>query len=93
MKDVDGLREPVIRSQRAENEQVLVPVIDTGIGLLPQLAEEIFDPFFTTKPHGTGMGLHISRSILESHGGHLWAEAGAECGAAFQFNLPAATQD
>ncbi len=90
MKDVDGTRELVIRSQRAENEQILVSVSDTGPGLPPQLAEQIFDPFFTTKPHGTGMGLRISRSIIESHGGRLWAQAAAGLGATFYFNLPVA---
>jgi predicted ATPase/signal transduction histidine kinase len=90
MKDVDGIREIVIKSQRAENEQILVSVSDTGIGFPPQLAEQIFDPFFTTKPQGTGMGLRISRSIIESHGGRLWAEGAAGCGATFHLNLPAA---
>ncbi len=75
---------------RAENEQVLVSVSDTGVGLPPQLAEQIFDPFFTTKPHGTGMGLRISRSIIESHGGHLWAVGSPGRGATFHWNLPAA---
>ena len=89
MKEVDGIRELVIKSQQAENEQVLVSVSDTGIGLPPQLAEQIFDPFFTTKPHGTGMGLRISRSIIESHGGHLWATGSPDCGATFHLNLPA----
>jgi len=89
MKDVDGLRELVIKSQGAENEQVIVSVIDTGIGLPPQLAQEIFNPFFTTKPHGTGMGLRISRSIIESHGGRLWAVGSPGRGATFQFTLPA----
>jgi signal transduction histidine kinase len=91
MKDVDGIREMVIKSQRAENEQILVSVSDTGIGLPPQLAEKIFDPFFTTKPHGTGMGLRISRSIAESHGGRLWAVGSPGCGATFHLNLPATT--
>jgi PAS domain S-box-containing protein len=90
MKDVDGIREMIIKSQRAENEQILVSFSDTGIGLPPQLAEQIFDPFFTTKPHGTGMGLRISRSIIESHGGRLWAVGSTGRGATFHLNLPAA---
>ena len=90
MKDVDGMREMVIKTQRAEDEQILVSFSDTGIGLPPQLAEQIFDPFFTTKPHGTGMGLRISRSIIESHGGRLWAVGPSGRGATFHFNLPAA---
>jgi PAS domain S-box-containing protein len=90
MKDVDGIREMVIQSQRAENEQILVSVSDTGIGLPPQLVEQIFDPFFTTKSHGTGMGLRISRSIIESHGGRLWAVGSPGRGATFHLNLPAA---
>ena len=90
MKDVDGTREIVIKSQRAENQQILVSVSDTGVGLPPQLAEQIFDPFFTTKPHGTGMGLPISRSIIESHGGRLWAVGSAGRGATFHLTLPAA---
>ena len=73
MKDVDGTREITITSQRAENEQLQVSVSDTGIGLPSQRADQIFNAFFTTKPHGTGMGLRISRSIIESHGGRLWA--------------------
>jgi C4-dicarboxylate-specific signal transduction histidine kinase len=73
MKDVDWTRELDIASQRAEDEQVMVSVRDTGVGLPPQQADQIFNPFFTTKLHGTGMGLSISRSIVESHGGRLWA--------------------
>ena len=88
MKEVDGIREMVIQSQRGENEQILVSVRDTGIGLPPQLAERIFDPFFTTKPHGTGMGLRISRSIIESHGGRLWAVGSPGRGATFHLMLP-----
>jgi len=90
MKDVDGIREMVIKSQRAENEQILVTVSDTGIGFSPQLAERIFDPFFTTKPLGTGMGLRISRSIIESHHGRLWAIGTPGQGATFHLSLPAA---
>ncbi|MGA7109522.1 MAG: ATP-binding protein [Terracidiphilus sp.] len=86
-KDVDGIREMVIESQRAENEQILVSVSDTGVGLPPQHAEQIFEPFFTTKPHGTGMGLRISRSIIELHGGRLWATDNPPRGARFNFTL------
>jgi signal transduction histidine kinase len=89
MKDVDGTRELAIKSQRAENEQLQVSVSDTGIGLPPRQADQIFNPFFTTKPHGTGMGLRISRSIIESHGGRLWAADNSPRGATFQFTLPA----
>ncbi len=88
MKDEDGPRELAIRSQRAENEQLLVSVSDTGIGLPPQRTDQIFNAFFTTKPHGTGMGLRISRSIVESHGGRLWAENNSQRGASFCFSLP-----
>jgi len=89
MKDVDGLREIVIRSREAEDEQILVSISDTGVGLPPHFAEQVFDPFFTTKPHGTGMGLRISRSIIESHGGRLWTDGASERGATFRFSLPA----
>jgi predicted ATPase/signal transduction histidine kinase/GAF domain-containing protein len=93
MKDVDGVREMVIKSQRAEKAQILVSVSDTGMGVPLQLAEQIFDPFFTTKPHGTGMGLRVSRSIVESHGGRLWVAGIAGQGATFQFTLPTTVAD
>jgi len=89
MKDVDGTRELAIKSQRAENDQVLVSVKDTGVGLPPQQSDKVFEAFFTTKLHGTGMGLAISRSILESHGGRLWAANNSPRGASFYFALPA----
>jgi len=89
MKNVDGTRELTIQSKQLENEQILVSVADTGTGLPPQQAEQIFDAFFTTKSHGTGMGLRISRSIIESHGGRLWAADNSPRGATFQFILPA----
>jgi C4-dicarboxylate-specific signal transduction histidine kinase len=88
MKDMDGARELVIKSQRAENGQLLVSVIDTGMGLPQQQADQIFNAFFTLKPQGTGMGLSISRSIVESHGGRLWAADNSPRGASFYFTLP-----
>src|SRR5712691_8820016 len=69
MKEVNGTRELAVKSQRTKKEEVLVSVSDTGVGLPPQQADQMFSAFFTTKPHGTGMGLRISRSIVESHGG------------------------
>jgi len=88
MKDADGTRELTIRSQRTQNEEVVVSVTDSGVGLPPQQKEQIFNAFFTTKPHGTGMGLRISRSIIESHGGRLWAADNSPRGASFCFTLP-----
>ncbi len=88
MKEADGTRELSIKSQPVENEQLLVSVSDTGVGLPPQQADQIFNAFFTTKPHGTGMGLRISRSIIESHGGRLWAADNSPRGASFCFTLP-----
>jgi PAS domain S-box-containing protein len=88
MKDVDGPRELIIRS-RTEDGQVMVSVSDTGVGLPQQQADQIFNAFFTTKAHGTGMGLRISRSIVESHGGRLWADGNSPRGASFHFTLPA----
>jgi PAS domain S-box-containing protein len=87
MKDMDAGGELTIKSQHAENGQLLISVTDTGVGLPPQ-QEEIFNAFFTTKPHGTGMGLSISRSIVESHGGRLWAADSPPRGASFYFTLP-----
>src|SRR5712664_1354898 len=89
MKEVDGTHELAIRSQRVENEHLLVSVSDTGDGLPPQQTDQIFNAFFTTKPLGTGMGLRISRSILESHGGRLWAADNSPRGASFFLTLPA----
>jgi PAS domain S-box-containing protein len=88
MKDVEGTRGLVIKSQPGEKEQILVSVSDTGVGLPPQQADRIFDAFFTTKPDGTGMGLRISRSIVESHGGRLWAAGNSPRGASICLTLP-----
>ena len=88
MRDVDGTRELAIKSRRAENEHLMVSVSDTGVGLPPQLANQIFEAFFTTKVHGTGMGLSISRSIVASHNGRLWAVDNSPRGASFHLILP-----
>jgi signal transduction histidine kinase len=87
MKGVDGTRELGIKSQRAENEQVLVTVSDAGVGLPAERGDQIFKAFFTTKPHGTGMGLRISRSTIESHSGRLWVAGNFPRCASFQFAL------
>jgi C4-dicarboxylate-specific signal transduction histidine kinase len=91
-KEVDGMRELIITSQRTENEQLMVSISDTGMGLPARQADQIFEAFFTTKPHGTGMGLRISRSIVESHGGRLWAVDNSPRGASFCFTLPTKTE-
>jgi PAS domain S-box-containing protein len=88
MKDVDGARELTIKSLRVEKEHMLVSVSDTGVGLPQQKADQIFKTFFTTKTQGIGMGLSISRSIVESHDGRLWATNNSPVGASFHFTLP-----
>jgi signal transduction histidine kinase len=88
MKDTGALGELTIRSQQGERSHVLVSVGDTGVGIQPEQVEKVFNAFFTTKAQGTGMGLPISRSIIESHGGRLWAGPNSGRGAIFQFTLP-----
>src|SRR5258708_11629002 len=90
MRDVEGARELAIKSQRADRGQLTVCVSDTGVGLPPQQADQIFYAFFTTKAQGTGMGLSISHSIVESHHGHLWAADNSPLGARFHAMLPTA---
>jgi len=75
-------------STRREDGDVKVSVSDAGTGIPADKMEEIFNAFFTTKAHGTGMGLSISRTIIESHGGRLWAAANPGSGATFHFTLP-----
>jgi C4-dicarboxylate-specific signal transduction histidine kinase len=77
-----------IRAQPHECGQVLVAVQDAGIGLDPQSMERLFEPFYTTKPEGMGMGLSISRSIIEAHAGRLWASPNVGPGITVQFTLP-----
>ena len=83
----------VIRSKQHTRSELIISVEDSGVGLSPQVADKIFDPFFTTKSEGIGMGLSISRSIIEAHHGRLWASARPSGGAVFQFTLPLSGQD
>jgi PAS domain S-box-containing protein len=87
MKDTGG--ELTIKTELGQDGQLLISVSDTGVGLPVDKTDQIFNAFFTTKPQGSGMGLAISRSIIESHGGRLWANANNGRGATFQFTLPA----
>jgi signal transduction histidine kinase len=88
MKETSGGSELAIKSEAGDG-QLLISVSDTGVGLPPEEADQIFKAFFTTKDNGTGMGLPISRSIIESHGGRLWATGAPGSGTTFQFTLPA----
>ena len=87
MKDTGG--ELTIKSEPTEHEQLLISIADTGVGLPTEQRDQIFNAFFTTKAQGTGMGLSISRTIIESHGGRLWASGNAGKGTTFSFTLPA----
>ena len=84
----DKSRQLLIKTQRDDSQKVLISVTDSGIGLDPKRAEHLFEAFFTTKTEGMGMGLSISRSIIEAHGGRLWATPNAGPGATFQFTVP-----
>jgi PAS domain S-box-containing protein len=85
---MDRPRELVIRSRQDEAQQVLLSVTDCGVGISVENADRLFNPFFTTKSTGMGMGLSICRSIVETHGGRLWATANVPHGATLQFTLP-----
>ena len=84
-------RELLITSRKNQSGELVVAVRDSGRGLNPKDAERIFDPFFTTKPEGMGLGLSISRTIIEAHGGTLWATQNRDAGATMQFTLPQAS--
>ena len=88
MKDMISPGRLTIKSQLGEDHQILVSVSDTGVGLRPEQEEQIFNAFFTSKSGGTGMGLPISRSIIEGHGGRLWTAFDSRPGATFRFTLP-----
>ncbi len=87
-KSQNGTRELLVRSDQDDADNVRVAVSDSGEGLDAANLERVFDAFFTTKPDGMGMGLAISRTIIESHGGRLWATSNSPHGAVFQFTLP-----
>jgi signal transduction histidine kinase len=82
-----GARELLISTEQ-DHRGVLVVVRDSGLGIDPSHLKRVFDAFYATKPNGTGMGLSICRSIIDAHGGRLWAEANETRGATFQFTLP-----
>jgi len=84
----DRTRELLIRSCQGEDGQVLIEVRDDGVGIDPKNMHQLFNAFFTTKPNGMGMGLSICRSIIEAHGGRIWASSNAGPGATFSFTLP-----
>src|SRR5271155_1849837 len=90
MQDTKTEGQLTIKSLMAKGGQLLISVSDTGVGLPPEQADQIFNAFFSTKAQGTGMGLSISRSIVESHGGRMWATPNSGRGATLNFTLPTA---
>jgi signal transduction histidine kinase len=91
MKGMSTPGKLTITSRQDDNGQLVISIADTGAGLKPGQAEQIFKPFFTSKSQGTGMGLPISRSIIESHDGRLWVTPNPGPGTTFQFTLPVET--
>ena len=87
------VRDLTVSSSPVEDEMVEVRVADTGPGLAPEVQARLFEPFVTTKPHGMGVGLSICRTIIEAHGGRMWAENQPDGGAVFCFTLPAVTKE
>ena len=86
----EGSRDLVVASEKHGEDQVMVAIQDSGVGIRPDIVDRLFRPFFTTKPQGMGMGLSISRSIIEAHGGRLWAVPNDGPGSTFKFAVPAA---
>lgn len=91
MSDTGGVL--TVRSQLRQDREIEISVNDTGPGLPVGKADQIFDAFFTTKPQGSGMGLAISKTIVESHGGQIWANGNGGSGATFHFTLPVASPE
>jgi two-component system sensor kinase FixL len=91
--DGAGRRELTISTVASDNEEVLVKVADTGAGIAADVADQLFQPFVTTKQHGMGVGLSISRTIVEGHGGRIWVEENPGGGAVFCFTLRTATSE
>ena len=92
MQETDR-RELTISTEQVDRETVEVRVTDTGPGIAPSIAAQLFQPFVTTKPQGMGVGLSISRTIIESHGGRLWADANPEGGTVFRLTLKTASRE
>ena len=85
---LDGARRLIVRTNSIDGSNVLVEVQDSGTGIAPEKLESIFDPFITSKPEGLGMGLSICRTIVERHGGKIWAANNPDRGATFSITLP-----
>jgi signal transduction histidine kinase len=88
MRAQETQRDLAIKSRLNDQDQVQIQVTDCGSGLSPEIAEKIFDPFFTTKPEGIGMGLAISRTIIEAHDGRIWMNSEPPGGTSFNFTIP-----
>jgi two-component system sensor kinase FixL len=86
-------RELIISTAPAEDGMLMISVADTGAGISPEISDQLFRPFVTTKPQGMGVGLSISRTIIESHGGRIWIEANPGGGTVFRFTLRAVTEE
>ena len=84
----DRPRELLIRTERKDDDQVRLTVKDVGVGFTPETADKLFEAFYTTKTDGMGIGLSVSRSIIERHHGRLWAEPNDGPGATFSFSIP-----